>query len=791
MAVNGVARTGGRGAGSHGLPPGSPSWIVALQRGMQGSVSVPGMANYESARADASPRYSHRPAAIAFCATEQDVRTSLLTAQASDIAIRLRSGRHHLAGYSNVDDGLVIDVSQLRHVTVDRGARAATVGAGANLRELNAALDVHMLHVPTGAWPTIGIAGYMQGGGYGWTSRQYGMNCDCVAAVRVMLADGRVIRATRDLNPSLLWAVCGGTGGNFGVLLDVTYDLGELCAVWGFELRWPIHDAAQVLATIQASFTRFGDAPDELGFKLLVATFDDEQVLIMQGMLNGDRERGTEAIAPLTAIGACRTRMEMIDTYTVVNDWLLSLFDDHALTQSIQVYRSGHVVRPLGIDGWDAFIERFKTSSSALDVVVIAPYGGRLARIAADDCAFVHRAVDLHLSIYAGLDAGRPKDAEEQAWGWLNDTLDFLEPFTDGSVYQNLPERGLADYRTAYWGSNFGRLLAVKRIADPDDVFAYPQSVSPDPALTTTVERLPELEPEPDTANGERLGGMAGARYTPDALPSTGHRDAVVQRTPAHARLFDRMITLQAEAQWGTDLGVLVRSPEWLTATTVLDLGAGSGAFGRRLAARFPMKSIVALEPDEELYAIGARTAGPPNYVYLNTGFEPGLEGFFDVMIARRVLMYMPERRSLARWAAGHCAAVLIMNNSSEASRATPDAPLHTAFTERLDWSHPADFAAEAREAELSDTPQVFAAAGFTLTGSTTTVTKMTGGRGRILAHHLLRSFVEIIDAAAITTDLLDELFEWSLCDDACLRLGATWYRFCNKRGSWPSLAAA
>ncbi len=279
--------------------------------------------------------------------------------------------------------------------------------------------------------------------------------------------------------------------------------------------------------------------------------------------------------------------------------------------------------------------------------------------------------------------------------------------------------------------------------------------------------------------------GHPGAQYASNALPgATASRDAApIERSPDHARLYDRLVTMQAEAQWRADLGVLLRSPEWLAATTVLDLGAGNGAFGRRLAARFPTKSIVALEPDAALHAIGAQAAAPPNYAYLNGGFEPSLEGFFDVLLARGVLMYMPERRSLAKWAGEHCAAALIMNNAPAASSVRPKLRHRTKLVSQTDWSHPADGGAVKRDRELVDTPQVFASAGFTLAGSTTAVTELSGSRGRPLAHHYLRASVEVVDSSAITIELLDELFEWSENDDACLRLGATWYRFRNWRG--------
>jgi len=508
VAIDAVARTGRRPWASRALPPGTPRWIGDLQARIRGAISVPGMPNYEAARAGGNPLYSARPAAVAFCSTEQDVRMSLLAAREQGIALRLRSGRHSSAGYSNVDDGLVIDVRPLKSVTVDPVARTATVGAGANLGELNAALDVHMLHVPAGSWPTVGVAGFMQGGGQGWTVRKYGMNCDRVAAVRVMLADGRVVRATRDENPSLLWAICGGAGGNFGVLLDVTYDLAELYLVWGFALRWPIGDAPEVLAAMQDGFMRAGDAPDELGYRSILATIEGVPSLVVLGMVDGDRESGMEVIAPLMAIGACTMTMDATDAYAVVNERLLG--SEHTPDWNVDVgthvaHRSGYVTRRLGVDGWAAVVERFRTTAAPSDFAIISPYGGRVARIPADACAFVHRDVDMNVSVYASWSGDREPGTEERAWEWANGLLDLLGPFRDGSVYQNLPERGLRDYRSAYWGSNFAKLLAIKRLADPDDVFTHPQGVSPDPAVPTEAERLPELEPEPYMARGHGL----------------------------------------------------------------------------------------------------------------------------------------------------------------------------------------------------------------------------------------------------------------------------------------------
>jgi len=282
--------------------------------------------------------------------------------------------------------------------------------------------------------------------------------------------------------------------------------------------------------------------------------------------------------------------------------------------------------------------------------------------------------------------------------------------------------------------------------------------------------------------------GRPGAQYASGAFPgATAASDSASRYgSPEHARLWARLSALEVEARWPADLGVLVRSPEWLCATTVLDLCADDGAFGRRAAERFPLKSIVGLEPDADVHAVGAQTPSPPNYLYLNGDFDPGLEGFFDVVVARAESMFTPDRRSLARWASEHCGAALITYGSAEALSVRPDRPGFSDVLLPAEWSNPAPGHAARRDREIAGIAGVFTAAGFTLTGSTTEVTEMSGVRGRLLAHHLLRTLGEFNDATAtIGDDLLDDLFEWSLRDDACMTLGATWHRLSNTRTPW------
>ena len=222
-----------------------------LERKLRGYIVLPGMPDYPAAAAPhAAPRWPAFPLLIAFCETPSDVRICLELAREKALWAVPRSGRHSLANYSTCS-GMIIDVSLMNGISVDPIELTARVGAGANFGLLNAVLDGYGLHVPGGTCADVGVAGFMQGGGYGLTSRRFGINSDCVLAVTMMLADGTIVVADSERERDLWWAVRGGTGNQFGILLDITFKLVELPSVWSFELRWTVDDAPAALDAIQ------------------------------------------------------------------------------------------------------------------------------------------------------------------------------------------------------------------------------------------------------------------------------------------------------------------------------------------------------------------------------------------------------------------------------------------------------------------------------------------------------------------------------------------------------------
>lgn len=186
-----------------------PAWH-ALDGGISGAVILPGSPGYEQARKPAIARFHDvRPQAVVLCETPEDVSETILFARRYGLRVAPRSGGHCFAGRSLTGD-LVIDVSRMNSVAVLGGM--ATVGAGARLGEVYDALDGHGLTIPAGCGPDVGIAGLTLGGGLGILGRSHGLTSDSVVAVRVVLADGRIVECDERTEPDLFCALLGAGG---------------------------------------------------------------------------------------------------------------------------------------------------------------------------------------------------------------------------------------------------------------------------------------------------------------------------------------------------------------------------------------------------------------------------------------------------------------------------------------------------------------------------------------------------------------------------------------------------
>ena len=202
----------------------------SLRPRFKGELLRPGQPGYEDARAIWNGMAARTPGIIARCADVSDVQNAVRAASGTGILAAVRCGGHSLAGFSTCDGGLVMDLSRMRQVTVDPGARRARIAGGCLLGSIDSATQEVGLVFPSGVVSHTGASGLILGGGTGWLTRRFGLSCDNVEGFTLVTADSSVVRANSRENPDLFWALRGG-GGNFGVVTEFEVQLHPLTSV--------------------------------------------------------------------------------------------------------------------------------------------------------------------------------------------------------------------------------------------------------------------------------------------------------------------------------------------------------------------------------------------------------------------------------------------------------------------------------------------------------------------------------------------------------------------------------
>jgi FAD/FMN-containing dehydrogenase len=462
----------------------------ALRSAIEGDVVHPDSPRYEALRTPPVARFDDGfltsaaaagPEAIVLCRGPADVSATIDFARRFGLETTPRSGGHCFAGHSSTR-GIVIDVSPLDTVRVADGV--ATVGAGARLGALYDALGPEGLTIPAGCGPSVGIAGLTLGGGVGILGRMYGLTCDQLLGARIVLADGRCVDCDEHHDEDLFWALRGAGGGNFGVVTSFRFRTVPAPDATGFHLVWPYTDAAAVLEAWQEWAP---DAPDELAASILITLFGDlEQPPLVNvfGAMAGTKSETLSRLDGLVVrVGSDpATTTSAHGSYVETKRYLAGLGDEfeqierEPTTQPVHAFsKSEFFARQLSVEAIGALLAHFAGArvagqSRELDFM---PWGGAYNRVPADAAAFPHRAARHLLKHTVVFDGDVSADGKEAARQWLTGSWETVHPWGTGAVYANFREPDLPAPERAYYGTNFERVLAVKRHYDPDNVFRF------------------------------------------------------------------------------------------------------------------------------------------------------------------------------------------------------------------------------------------------------------------------------------------------------------------------------
>ena len=429
-------------------------------------VVEPGDPDYDEARTGWNGAIDRRPAAVAYARDADDVAAAIRAARLAAVAFTIRAGGHSVSGRSVRDGALCIDIRALNGVHVDAGRAVVRVGGGALLSELDAATQAHGLAVPAGQVSHTGVGGLTLGGGIGWLMRGHGLTIDSLLAADVVLADGRIVRASEHEHPDLYWALRGG-GGDFGAVTAFEFRAHRVGpTVLGGKLLYPWAEARDGL---RACRELMAGAPDELAlFATLITAPPHEPIPVeLRGRpalgvavgWTGDLAEGERILAPL------RDRATAAFVGPMPYLALQSMLDATA-PHGWHFYDRMHYLDQVGDDFVDALLFAFERSPAPETHVVTGWMGGAVDRVAPGATAFGHRGARAFTWLI-GCSGERPVD---EVADWVRDTWEATRPYAREGVYVNAldAERPIRD---AYADDVWERLLAVKRRYDPEGVF--------------------------------------------------------------------------------------------------------------------------------------------------------------------------------------------------------------------------------------------------------------------------------------------------------------------------------
>jgi hypothetical protein len=451
--------------------------ISEFKNQLRGELIQPTDTGYDEARKVYNAMISRKPVLIAMCADVADVIASVHFARQQGLRVSIRSGGHNAAGLGVCDDGLVIDLSQIRYVHVDPAENIVRVGAGSTWGDVDHATHAFGLAVPSGIISTTGVGGLTLGGGIGHLTRQFGLTIDNLLAADVVLADGRFVTASADEHPDLFWALRGG-GGNFGVVTSFLFQAHPVKIICAGPMLWTLDQAEDIMKWYREFIAH---APEEINGFFAFLTVppgppfpEDLHFKKMCGLVwcyNGPLDQANQILGPLRSF-----RQPTFEFFTPMPFPMLQSMFDGLYTPGLQWYWKADFVKELPNEAIALHLKHAAELPTLHSTMHLYPINGRARKAGNQDTPWRFRDA-LWSEVIVGVDpdpAGR-----ERITNWAREYWQDLHPFAAGGAYINFMMEEGTDRIRATYGDNYERLCAVKGKYDPNNFFRVNQNIPP------------------------------------------------------------------------------------------------------------------------------------------------------------------------------------------------------------------------------------------------------------------------------------------------------------------------
>ncbi len=432
---------------------------------------------YDQARRIWNGAFDRHPALIARCGSTADVVQAVKFAGSHSLLTAVKGGGHSLSGQSTCDGGLMIDLSLMKGIQVDRARRVATAQPGVLLGELDVKSQAVGLVTTLGTAADTGIAGLTLGGGQGRLMRKLGLSCDNVRGFEIVTADGKVLQVSALENPDLFWGLRGG-GGNFGIVTRFEYQLHPLAhPVLAGGRLYPFSQARTVLTALLELADR---APDELFVSGEIGnvgpggSVPPGRYVSIEAVYCGAPSEGERLIAPLAKLGKPVTDAFGAKSYIEAQSGPAG-GSPPALPPGLGVYiKTGFLTTfPDKLIG--EMIHAFNNGPEWLDTIGCLALAGSVARVKPDATAYWNRSAQWDL-LLSGVWSDHSQDQHNAAV--LRDLWKAFESFTKGYYVNTEPSADEQRLRATY-GDNYSRLVQLKNKYDPTNLFRLNANIKP------------------------------------------------------------------------------------------------------------------------------------------------------------------------------------------------------------------------------------------------------------------------------------------------------------------------
>jgi len=458
-------------------PPATGTDWSTLSRQLQGTVLLPGQADFDRVRRPANARYDGlSPQAIARCAGAADVAAAVAFARDQKLAFAARSGGHSYLGVSS-GGSLLVDVGAMDRVQLN--GDVAVVGAGAKLSDVYEQLITAGRCIPSGSCVSVGIAGITLGGGIGVLDRAHGLSCDALVAAQVVTADGQVLDCSEAQRPDLFWALRGGGGGQVALVTSLSFQTHAIAPLTQFGATFSLAELPAVMAAWQGWPQTL---PDAVWSQLALSA----QGAYLWGIAIGD----AASVQPHWAGLLARIGHTPADAAMQARSYrdvmlggcaALSLAQCHLPSQN-SAGQLGRVAMAASSDYFDAPLDAAGIAALGQAVqqrrdagkpgsVLLNLMGGAIGRVAPEATAFAHRRALFSAQYLAEYPAGTAAATLDEAAAWAHGMRSIMQPWSSGGAYANYLDGLLEKPAEACWGGNLARLRQVKQAWDPAGLF--------------------------------------------------------------------------------------------------------------------------------------------------------------------------------------------------------------------------------------------------------------------------------------------------------------------------------